>query len=343
MAKKVLTPEQAEIKAMKKAKKSENWTKFWAILLAAVLTVAVVFMGQTAAEDAIAKATAGQTTDGTATNNDGSSAATQDPWNDGSTGTDAGTSTPAGDTGSSAPAGDAGSSAPAGDAATSTADAVKAINDATAKAAKGSYSFKRVGTWKKAIDVGGATGTLNTIIQGVDENADLNSVVGGFLGINTLEANIANGKYVSGKKDGSDIDVEYHNTDKTDYLLKATTLKESDIASCQVNGNTYTIRIKDTTNPDAGSAWANASNDYITVEKVNTSISSAVGSAVVVQKDGTTANYQNITLTVEIVGGKLTSFSYSYTLDAVLNIKAAIIPITGKGAAEIKAEYKNFK
>ena len=34
MAKKVLTPEQAEIKAMKKKKRGENWTKFFAILLA---------------------------------------------------------------------------------------------------------------------------------------------------------------------------------------------------------------------------------------------------------------------------------------------------------------------
>ena len=55
MAKKPLTPEQAEIKAMKKAMKSEIWTKFWAILLAAVLTFAVVSMGKTAAEPAIEK------------------------------------------------------------------------------------------------------------------------------------------------------------------------------------------------------------------------------------------------------------------------------------------------
>ncbi len=48
MAKKVLTPEQAEIKALKKAKKSENWTKFWAIALALVLTIGVVFLGQSA-------------------------------------------------------------------------------------------------------------------------------------------------------------------------------------------------------------------------------------------------------------------------------------------------------
>ena len=59
MAKKVLTPEQAEIKAIKKAKKSENWTKFWAIALALVLTIGVVFLGQSAGKDAVAAAVNG--------------------------------------------------------------------------------------------------------------------------------------------------------------------------------------------------------------------------------------------------------------------------------------------
>ena len=42
MAKKTLTPEQAEIKALKKARKSMNLTSFIAVLLAVVLTVGVV-------------------------------------------------------------------------------------------------------------------------------------------------------------------------------------------------------------------------------------------------------------------------------------------------------------
>ena len=42
MAKKALTPEQAEIKALKKARKSMNFSSFIAVLLAVVLTVGVV-------------------------------------------------------------------------------------------------------------------------------------------------------------------------------------------------------------------------------------------------------------------------------------------------------------
>ena len=42
MAKKTLTPEQAEIKALKKARKSMNFSSFIAVLLAVVLTAGVV-------------------------------------------------------------------------------------------------------------------------------------------------------------------------------------------------------------------------------------------------------------------------------------------------------------
>lgn len=48
MAKKTLTPEQAEIKALKKARKSMNFSSFIAVLLAVVLTVGVVVIADKA-------------------------------------------------------------------------------------------------------------------------------------------------------------------------------------------------------------------------------------------------------------------------------------------------------
>ena len=50
-----LTPEQAEVKAMKKANSSQNFIKFVAILLALALTAGVVLLGQSTAEKALAK------------------------------------------------------------------------------------------------------------------------------------------------------------------------------------------------------------------------------------------------------------------------------------------------
>ena len=51
-----LTPEQAEVKAMKKANSSQNFIKFVAILLAFVLTFGVVSLGKSTAEKALAEA-----------------------------------------------------------------------------------------------------------------------------------------------------------------------------------------------------------------------------------------------------------------------------------------------
>ena len=332
MAKKPLTPEQAEIKAMKKARKSENWTKFWAILLAAALTFAVVAMGKTAAEDAIAKATGAQTEEGGNVNTP--SGDTNVPSGD--TNTPAGdTNTPAGDT--NTPAGD--TNTPAGDTGVTAADAAKALNDATAKAAKATYKWTRSGKFTEDVDVGSLTGALNTIISGVVTNNDypgddhytVNEVVGGFLGIKDQSGTFTNGKCA-----------DLSEKDSNKYMLKAMKLTADDIASVSVSGNTYTIQIKDTNTPDANSAWAHASNDYITVDEVNAEIANAVGDQVKVQKDGTSANYTNIKMVAVIENGKLTSLKYSYDMNAKLVIKV-LITATGTGAGHMEATYSDFK
>lgn len=335
MAKKPLTPEQAEIKAMKKAKKSENWTKFWAVLLAAVLTFAVVSMGKTAAKDAIEEAM------GTQTEQSGEQTETpeEDPWAETpSTGDNNTTTTPgtSGDNNTTTPGGS--TSTPSGDtnaAAATAADAVKAVNDATAKAAKASYKWTRDAKFTKdvAIDPSFLTSTVDGIIKGIDENSSLNSVVGGFLGIPgdgvPKTANVTNGK----------LPEEGMGDDK--YLLVATTLKEAHVEKFQVNGNTYKIQLKNSTTPTGNKATAieNASNDYITVAEVNENIASFT-TAISVKEDGTVAEYTNIMLVAVIENGNLTSLEISYNLSATLNLS---IGAKGTGAAKISAKYTDFK
>ena len=72
-------------------------------------------------------------------------------------------------------------------------EAAKAINEATAAAAAAGYTWNRTSEFTKDIDVGGSTATnaINTVIQAVDSNANINSVVGGFIGIGTKAAAIA--------------------------------------------------------------------------------------------------------------------------------------------------------
>ena len=327
MAKKVLTPEQAEIKALKKAKSSENWTKFWAILLALVLTIGVVFLGQSVAKDAVAAAVnGGTTTDSTDT---GSTDAGS---------TDAG-STDTGSTGST----DAGSNnAGANNAGTgiSKADAAKALNDATAKAAKGNYTLQRVCQYQpgKGIKVtmlgGDATSTLNTVITAVDANASLDTVVGGFLGIGSREIKVTNGVGQRHNGDGTYADL---NNEEKDYVLKAMALTEADIDVASKEGNTYTITLKNTADPqkDNGNAMHHATNDFITESQVKSAIG-GLTSAITVES--AKVSYYDIKFVATIENGTLKSLTMNYKADAVMKLKVALT-IDGSGSMDVKTTY----
>lgn len=239
---------------------------------------------------------------------------------------DAGTDTPA--------TPDAGTDAPAADnkapAALTKADVIKLFNAETAKAAKGSYKLTRTGKFVKNIDVGAITGALNAIIQGVDKNSDVNSVVGGFLGI---KKDPITGTVKGGKGEGFD----------AKYMIKAMNLTDADVTKFSVNGNKYTIEVKDCTNPNANSAMAHATNDYITFAEVNQSIAKEVGNAVKVVEAESKANYKKIVFTATIVDGKMTALEYSYSFDATLKIKLAIPSATGTGEAAITGKYTDIK
>lgn len=242
---------------------------------------------------------------------------------------------PSDDTATDATTPDAGTTdAPAADdkkpAAMTKADVIKLFNAETAKAAKGSYKITRGGKFVKNIDVGSATKTLNDIIHGVDENASLDSVVGGFIGV---KAQPMTGTVKAGKVDGID----------AKYAIKGMSLTEADVTSFKVDGNKYTITIKDCATPNASSAMARATNDYITFPEVNQSIANEVGSLVKVVENESAANYKKITFVATIVNGKMTALEYSYTFDATLKLKLTLVPATGTGEAAITGKYTDIK
>lgn len=340
MAKKTLTPEQAEIKAMKKAKSSQNWTKFWAIVLAGALAFGIVAMGQNQAK--VALENAGANSDAVVDqNNDVDNSGDDDVVFDDNTSNDntvndnvsndntSNDNATNNDSSNNNTNNNTGNNNSQQSTQMSNADVAKALNAATAKAAKASYSFERTAQFTKNIDVGALTSILDGIIKGVDENSDLNSVVGGFLGI---KKDPIKGEVKNGAGEGFD----------AKYMIKAMNLTEADIQKAQVNGNTYQVQIKTCTNPDANSSWAHASDDYITFAQVNESIAGAVGSAVKVEESGSQATYKNILVVAVIENGNLTSLKYSYTFDATIKIKAGITA-TGTGAAKMENTYSNFK
>ena len=255
----------------------------------------------------------------------GADATTPDAGTDATT-PDAGTDATTPDAGTDAAKPDA--NAPA--AQLSKADFIKLLNAETAKAAKGSYKLTRSGKFIKNINVGSATNTLNDIIHGVDENASLDSVVGGFLGI---KAQPITGTVKAGKGEGFD----------AKYMIKAMNLSEADVTSYSVDGNKYTIKIKDCQNPTASSVMAKATNDYITFPEVNKSIANEVGSLVKVVENESVANYKNIQFIVTVVNGKITAMEYSYSFDAVLKLKLTLVPATGTGEAAISGKYTDIK
>ncbi len=325
MAKKVLTPEEYQAKLAKKAAKRELFFGTFTKALALFLAIAIVWaLAAIAFTPALGTTTVGggaQTPSGE----------TSTPG--GSTSTPGGsTSTPTEDP--SVPLGDGG----ADESGVSKADAVKAINDATAKVYKGNYKWERKCYYTSPIDVGNATGTLNSIIQGVDENANLDTVVGGFLGITGKEsdpawtADVKGGKLPEGTK---------MNNEK--YLMKAFALTEGDVMQYKVEGNKYMFQLNNCTSPqkDGKNALNRVTNDFITLGEVQEGVTGAVGSAVKVESCD--VDFTAIVVTAEIVDGALKNVTISYSMNVkALNLKAAIVPITGKGAGDMTCTYSNF-
>ena len=214
-------------------------------------------------------------------------------------------------------------------------EAAKAINEATAAAAAAGYTWNRTSEFTKDIDVGGSTATnaINTVIQAVDPNANINSVVGGFIGIGTKDATIAKGA------DAAET-IGYHGDS---YKLKATSLEAADLQGLTKNGDTYTFTLAnaDTPKKDGATALNRLTDDIVTQEEVSAEIQEQVGSSITVSS--LVGTYSNIKVEVTITDGKLQKLTYSYDAEVTeLGLKVAILTVKGTGAMHTEATYSNF-
>ena len=212
-------------------------------------------------------------------------------------------------------------------------EAAKAINAATAAAAAAGYDWNRTSEYTKPVDVGSATDVLNKVIQGVDSNANVDSVVGGFIGIGKKEANIEKGK------DAAEC-IGYHGSS---YKLKATELKASDLKDLTVSDGTYTFKLPDVNTPkkDGSNALNRLTDDIVIQEEVAQEIKDQVGGAVTVTS--LVGVYSNINVKVVITDGKLVELTYSYDADVQeLGLKVAVVNVKGTGAMHTEASYDNF-
>ena len=315
-----LTPEE---KAAKKLRHSNGWVRFWAIVVALALTAGIY---------GLASATAGKesATTGTASasgSSTGSSSSSSGSSSSSSSGASASSSSSA-----SASAGDNSGAAAAAEAGVDAAAAAEAINAATAKAVAAGYHWTRTAQYTEPVDVGNATSALNKIIQGIDSESDLNSVVGGFIGIGDKDMDIAKGGNAAEQ-------IDYHGEN---YALQATSLKAEDLKNLKVDGNTYTFEVENASSPqqDKSTAMSRLTNDILTQDQVSTEIKNFVSAANV---NSAAIEYSNIKATVVIEDGTLKEFKYSYDGKVTdLNIKIAIVSVNGKGAMHVEGAYTNF-
>ncbi len=217
-----------------------------------------------------------------------------------------------------------------GETAAPAADMTKAefvafLNAETAKAAKGSYNYNRTCAYTDPIDVGDSTEALNKVIKMVDENSDLSSVVGGFLGIGTKKGSFP--------KDTPD----------EDYQLKATKLTEADLGNFKAANGVYTFTLANAANPKKTNATPlhRFTNDFITHEEVDTSIKDTAGS--LIKLNSTDVDYTNIKVKVTVADGKITAISYQYDFAATLQVKILVGNVNGDGAAHTTGDYTNIK
>ena len=320
-----LTPEE---KTAKKLRHSNGWVRFWAIVVALALTAGIYGLASvTAGKETAATGTA--TASGSST---GSSSSSSGSSSGSSSSSSSGASASSSSSGASASAGDNSGAAAAASTGVDAAAAAEAINAATAKAVAAGYHWTRTAEYTEPVDVGNATGALNKIIQGIDSEADLNSVVGGFIGIGDKEMDIAKGGNAAEQ-------IEYHGEN---YALQATSLQASDLKNLKVDGNTYTFEVENASSPqtDKSTAMSRLTNDILTQDQVSTEIKNFVSAANV---NSAAIEYSNIKATVVIEDGTLKEFKYSYDGKVTeLNIKIAIVSVNGKGAMHVEGAYTNF-
>ena len=320
-----LTPEE---KAAKKLRHSNGWVRFWAIVVALALTAGIYGLASVTAGKETA-ATGTTTASGSST---GSSSSSSGSSSGSSSSSSSGASASSSSSGASASAGDSSGAAAAAEAGVDAAAAAEAINAATAKAVAAGYHWTRTAEYTEPVDVGNATGALNKIIQGIDSEADLNSVVGGFIGIGDKEMDIAKGGNAAEQ-------IEYHGEN---YALQATSLQAGDLKNLKVDGNTYTFEVENASSPqtDKSTAMSRLTNDILTQDQVSTEIKNFVSAANV---NSAAIEYSNIKATVVIEDGTLKEFKYSYDGKVTeLNIKIAIVSVNGKGAMHVEGAYTNF-
>lgn len=204
------------------------------------------------------------------------------------------------------------------------AQAAELVRAYTQRAAVGGYAVNGVCKITKDVDVGSATATLNQIIQRVDPNADINSVVGAFLGTGEQTYTVRAGETSVGR-----------------YDLQAFTFGEADIADYRQADNVLYIRLKDCKNPQKNGTQtlSKVTSAFPTEEEVRAAMQE-IGVPITVSK--LTSNVSDILLTVTLSDNGLSSIRVHFVNDLTLNLKMSMMPLNGTGQTTTDIVYSDF-
>ena len=345
-----LTPEEI---IQKKIRRSDRWTRFWAVVVALALTAGVFAFARNQgikASEGTEVTTSENGENSNSNNNSNNSSNTNSNTSNNSSSTDSNSSS--NDSSSNSSSTDSNSATPAdnsgnngGDTATANdpASVAALINKVTgeAVAAKAGYNWARDCTVAN-IDVGGslATNAINGLIGTISKGDDLNSVVGGFLGNGSKSETVPKGQTLDTitvyKDDGTPENL-YHGSS---YTLKASNIQAGDIQNLAVSGDTYEFDLVDSNNPDrsGNTAFSRFCNDIVVREEVESELQGYTDKVTV---DSLDASYHNIHVKAVITDGKLKELTYSMKADATLKIKLGFA-ITGTGNLDATAKYMNI-
>lgn len=204
--------------------------------------------------------------------------------------------------------------------------AAELLRTHTKQAVAGGYAVRGVCTVSKDVDVGSATAVLNSVIQSVDPSANVNSVVGSFLGTGEQSYIVRAGAKVSVGR----------------YDLQAFSITERDIADYRQEDNVLYIRLHDCRNPQKNGTQtlAKVTSAFPTEAEVRKELQTQVGTAVNVSD--MTSKVSDILLTVTLSDSGVESIRLHFVNDISLGLKVATVNIRGTGQTTTDIVYSDF-
>lgn len=230
-----------------------------------------------------------------------------------------------------------------GDAAVREA-VVALLNNATAKAADGTYTLTRNSAYTEAghASIGEATDTVNKVLGAA--NTSLDDLVGAFNGVGDVQANVVNkqASITNGSEDAM----------KEDYFLMATQLKADDIAVTKANPVTgeYMFALKNVANPNraADCGLTRMTNDYLVQNELAPLVANLASTNneafSLVKLSDLEMNYSNIYVSFRVnpLTGDLLSLTYTYESYGKFTVRTNTLQVVGAATSTTTTTYNNF-